>query len=216
MQRLLEAIYSSKKYREIISKIDIDRENKVIYPEKDKVLYSLESMDSDVKVVIIGQDPYHNPGQANGLSFSVSKDCVKLPPSLKNIFKELKSDIENVEISGHGDLSCWSKQGVLLLNSFLTVEKNKPSSHSKLGWDLITDDIVSYLNNNYSNLVFILWGNYAQNKGKNIDRCKHFVIETPHPSPFSARKGFFGSKPFSKTNEYLYENNKSIINWDVV
>lgn len=216
MQRLLEAIYSSKKYREIISKIDIERENKVIYPEKDKVLYSLESMDSDVKVVIIGQDPYHNPGQANGLSFSVSKDCVKLPPSLKNIFKELKSDIENVEISGHGDLSCWSKQGVLLLNSFLTVEKNKPSSHSKLGWDLITDDIVSYLNNNYSNLVFILWGNYAQNKGKNIDRCKHFVIETPHPSPFSARKGFFGSKPFSKTNEYLYENNKSIINWDVV
>lgn len=216
MQRLLEAIYSSKKYREIISKVDIERENKVIYPEKDKVLYSLESMDSDVKVVIIGQDPYHNPGQANGLSFSVSKDCVKLPPSLKNIFKELKSDIENVEISGHGDLSCWSKQGVLLLNSFLTVEKNKPSSHSKLGWDLITDDIVSYLNNNYSNLVFILWGNYAQNKGKNIDRCKHFVIETPHPSPFSARKGFFGSKPFSKTNEYLYENNKSIINWDVV
>lgn len=216
MQRLLEAIYSSKKYREIISKIDIERENKVIYPEKDKVLYSLESMDSDVKVVIIGQDPYHNPGQANGLSFSVSKDCVKLPPSLKNIFKELKSDIENVEISGHGDLSCWSKQGILLLNSFLTVEKNKPSSHSKLGWDLITDDIVSYLNNNYSNLVFILWGNYAQNKGKNIDRCKHFVIETPHPSPFSARKGFFGSKPFSKTNEYLYENNKSIINWDVV
>lgn len=216
MQRLLEAIYSSKKYREIISKIDIERESKVIYPEKDKVLYSLESMDSDVKVVIIGQDPYHNPGQANGLSFSVSKDCVKLPPSLKNIFKELKSDIENVEISGHGDLSCWSKQGVLLLNSFLTVEKNKPSSHSKLGWDLITDDIVSYLNNNYSNLVFILWGNYAQNKGKNIDRCKHFVIETPHPSPFSARKGFFGSKPFSKTNEYLYENNKSIINWDVV
>lgn len=216
MQRLLEAIYSSKKYREIISKIDIERESKVIYPEKDKVLYSLESMDSDVKVVIIGQDPYHNPGQANGLSFSVSKDCVKLPPSLKNIFKELKSDIENVEISGRGDLSCWSKQGVLLLNSFLTVEKNKPSSHSKLGWDLITDDIVSYLNNNYSNLVFILWGNYAQNKGKNIDRCKHFVIETPHPSPFSARKGFFGSKPFSKTNEYLYENNKSIINWDVV
>lgn len=216
MQRLLEAIYSSKKYREIISKIDIERESNVIYPEKDKVLYSLESMDSDVKVVIIGQDPYHNPGQANGLSFSVSKDCVKLPPSLKNIFKELKSDIENVEISGHGDLSCWSKQGVLLLNSFLTVEKNKPSSHSKLGWDLITDDIVSYLNNNYSNLVFILWGNYAQNKGKNIDRCKHFVIETPHPSPFSARKGFFGSKPFSKTNEYLYENNKSIINWDVV
>lgn len=216
MQRLLEAIYSSKKYREIISKVDIERENKVIYPEKDKVLYSLESMDSDVKVVIIGQDPYHNPGQANGLSFSVSKDCVKLPPSLKNIFKELKSDIENVEISGHGDLSCWSKQGVLLLNSFLTVEKNKPRSHSKLGWDLITDDIVSYLNNNYSNLVFILWGNYAQNKGKNIDRCKHFVIETPHPSPFSARKGFFGSKPFSKTNEYLYENNKSIINWDVV
>lgn len=216
MQRLLEAIYSSKKYREIISKIDIERESKVIYPEKDKVLYSLESMDSDVKVVIIGQDPYYNPGQANGLSFSVSKDCVKLPPSLKNIFKELKSDIENVEISGHGDLSCWSKQGVLLLNSFLTVEKNKPSSHSKLGWDLITDDIVSYLNNNYSNLVFILWGNYAQNKGKNIDRCKHFVIETPHPSPFSARKGFFGSKPFSKTNEYLYENNKSIINWDVV
>lgn len=216
MQRLLEAIYSSKKYREIISKIDLERESKVIYPEKDKVLYSLESMDSDVKVVIIGQDPYHNPGQANGLSFSVSKDCVKLPPSLKNIFKELKSDIENVEISGHGDLSCWSKQGVLLLNSFLTVEKNKPSSHSKLGWDLITDDIVSYLNNNYSNLVFILWGNYAQNKGKNIDRCKHFVIETPHPSPFSARKGFFGSKPFSKTNEYLYENNKSIINWDVV
>ena len=150
------------------------------------------------------------------VSFSVSKSCKKIPPSLRNIFLELKDDISDVKISGHGDLSGWAEQGVLLLNSTLTVEENKPNSHSKFGWNEITDEIVNHLNDNYEGLIFILWGKYAQNKGQNLDTKKHFVISSAHPSPFAARRGFFGSKPFSKTNEILLKTNKDIINWDVV
>lgn len=216
MQEFIKKIKQSKKYSDLISVIDEERKTKTIYPENDKILYSLESMKSEIKVVIIGQDPYHNPGQANGLSFSVSKSCKKIPPSLRNIFLELKDDISDVKISGHGDLSGWAEQGVLLLNSTLTVEENKPNSHSKFGWNEITDEIVNHLNDNYEGLIFILWGKYAQNKGQNLDTKKHFVISSAHPSPFATRRGFFGSKPFSKTNEILLKTNKDIINWDVV
>lgn len=216
MQELIKKIKQSKGYHDIITIIDEERKTKTVYPENEKILYALENMKSEVKVVIIGQDPYHNPRQANGLSFSVSKDCIKIPPSLRNIFLELKEDIKDIKISGHGDLSCWAEQGVLLLNSSLTVEKNKPNSHSNFGWNEITDQIVNHLNDNYEGLIFILWGKYAQNKGRNLDTKKHLVISTPHPSPFSARKGFWGSKPFSKTNEHLLKINKDIINWDVV
>lgn len=166
-----------------------------------------------IKVVIIGQDPYHGEKQANGLAFSVYKD-IKIPPSLKNIYKELNSDL-GIPIATHGDLTKWAKGGVLLLNSILTVEPHKPASHRNIGWEEYTDRIVKRINDEKENIVFILWGNYAQEKGKYIDENKHLVIRSPHPSPFSARKGFFGSKPFSKCNGYLKEKGIEEIDWEI-
>ena len=160
-----------------------------------------------VKVIILGQDPYHGNGQANGLCFDVN-DGVKLPPSLQNIYKELKSDLGT-----NGNIHNWSKQGVLLLNSTLTVRANSPASHANQGWETFTDRVIQLLADKKDNLVFILWGKYAQDKGKIIDDKKHFVIRSPHPSPFSAYSGFFGSKPFSKCNEYLKNLGKTRINW---
>lgn len=168
---------------------------------------------TDTKVVILGQDPYHNLNQAMGLAFSVPNN-VKIPPSLKNIFQELKNDILDFVIPKHGNLEAWAKQGVLLLNDVLTVEQHKPGSHSDLGWEIFTKAILSKINETCQNVVFIFWGNYARSKSKYVNKHKHLVLEAAHPSPFSAYK-FFGCKHFSKTNEYLVKNGKSPINWNL-
>ena len=165
----------------------------------------------EVKVVILGQDPYHGPGQANGLCFAVNPD-VRPPPSLQNIFKELESNLGH-PVSHDPDLLRWAKQGVLLLNATLTVNAKSPGSHQGRGWEQFTDAAIRKLNDEREHLVFILWGNYAKQKGAFIDRTKHCVIESAHPSPFSANSGFFGSKPFSKANAYLIEHGISPIEW---
>jgi len=161
----------------------------------------------------MGQDPYHRLGEAHGLSFSVQKG-IKIPPSLQNIYKELQSDL-GIPPKAHGDLTGWAKQGVLLLNAVLTVEKDKASSHKGLGWELFTDYIIKLLNNKQDPIVFILWGNFAREKKKYITNKHHYIIESPHPSPFSAYNGFFGSKPFSKTNHFLIQNKKEPIDWSL-
>ena len=185
--------------------------HKTIFPALPQVFEALNLCElNKVKVVIIGQDPYHQAGQANGLAFSVPSGF-KLPPSLKNIFKELNSDLDiNPQ---NGDLSAWAKQGVLLLNTVLTVEQASPNSHQNKGWELFTDQIICLLNEQEQPLVFILWGKPAQSKIKFIDTSKHFCIESPHPSPLAAYRGFFGSKPFSKTNNYLKSLGKTPIVW---
>ena len=167
----------------------------------------------DVKVIILGQDPYHGPGQAHGLSFSVETG-IKIPPSLQNIFTELQNDL-GIKKPKHGNLEKWSNQGVLLLNSILTVERGKAGSHAAKGWETFTDKILSNLSAQRNNLVFILWGKKAQEKGAFLNHEKHLVLSSAHPSPYSANRGFFGSKPFSKTNMYLKKNECGLINWCV-
>jgi len=188
------------------------KNKKTIFPKGPNYFEALNRTGFDqVKVVILGQDPYHGEGQAHGLSFSVPKG-VRPPPSLLNIFKEIRSDL-NKEPSVKDDLSSWADQGVLLLNSVLTVEMSKAASHAGHGWETFTDKIIHLLNEKRDHLVFILWGSYAQKKGAFIDRKKHFVIESPHPSPLSAHRGFMGSRPFSKANEYLKNTGQKEINW---
>ena len=184
----------------------------VVYPDKELIYEAFNQTHfKDVKVVIIGQDPYHGENQAHGLSFSV-KNNHKLPPSLKNIYKELSCDLE-VTVPKTGNLTPWAEQGVLLLNATLTVSAKSPGSHQKKGWEIFTDRIIELISNEKENIVFILWGKYAQNKGVIINELKHLTIKSPHPSPFSARRGFFGSQPFSKTNEYLLNKNIKPIDW---
>lgn len=210
-KNVLKNILESDYYKELMDKVDKEYSENTIYPPKENLFKALDNTDyDDVKVVIVGQDPYHGEGEAMGLSFSVN-DGIKLPPSLKNIYKELFEDLGITRLSG--DLTDWTKQGVLLLNSTLTVVKDTPGSHSKLGWDKFTDEIIRKVNEKETPVVFILWGNFAKTKKNLITNPKHLVIESPHPSPFSARTGFFGSKPFSKTNEFLKENNIEEINW---
>ena len=188
------------------------KNNKIIYPPGSKIFNALNLTPfKSVKVIILGQDPYHGQNQANGLSFSVEIGN-KIPPSLQNIFKELNSDL-NILPSQHGDLSNWAKQGVLLLNTILTVESSKPSSHSNKGWEIFTDKILHSLSSLKENLVFILWGKKAQEKISLIDESKHKILKSPHPSPYSANNGFFGSQPFSKTNFFLESKNIDKINW---
>lgn len=183
-----------------------------IFPPKSQVFRSMTLTSFNrVKVVIIGQDPYHGDRQANGLCFSVN-DNITPPPSLKNIFKELQDDLGILNTSG--DLSNWASQGVLLLNSTLTVRKGLAGSHQQKGWEEFTDYIIKNVNEKLNNIVFILWGAYAIKKGEIIDRDKHFVVESAHPSPFSVNRGFFGSKPFSKTNIYLKKHNIGMIDWN--
>lgn len=187
---------------------------KVIFPRGEEYFAALDMTSfEDVKVVIIGQDPYHGPGQAHGLCFSV-KPGVAIPPSLVNIYKELQSDL-GINPPQHGYLMDWAKQGVLLLNAVLTVQAGMAASHQGRGWEEFTDAIVKALNENREGLVFVLWGSYAQKKGAVIDRKKHFVIEGPHPSPLSAYRGFFGSKPFSKINHFLKSKGKTEIDWQL-
>lgn len=185
---------------------------KPIYPPPHVIFNAFELCPFDqVKVVILGQDPYHGFGQAHGLSFSVPEG-VRPPPSLQNIYKELRDDL-GVPVRTSGNLEHWAKQGVLLLNATLTVEAGKPGSHQGLGWEEFTDAVIKKLSDDKEHLVFILWGRYAQDKGAHIDTSKHLTITSAHPSPFSAYNGFFGSKPFSKANEYLKKNNISPIEW---
>jgi len=188
--------------------------NKIIYPEERLIFNAFNSTPfKDVKVVILGQDPYHGPNQAHGLCFSVLPD-VMIPPSLKNIFKEINQDV-NVDIPSYGCLQSWAEQGVLLLNATLTVEKSKAGSHQKKGWEQFTDRVVQLLNEQREGLVFLLWGSYAQKKGQFIDTKKHLVLKAPHPSPLSAHRGFFGTKHFSKANQYLEKQNLSPIQWSL-
>ena len=195
-------------------KLAEDYKYKTVYPPEKKVFNAFNNtFPSEIKVVILGQDPYHGPNEANGLSFSVSRG-IKIPPSLKNIFKELQQDLK-IEQPSHGDLSLWTKQGVLLLNSILTVEEDNPGSHSKIGWESFTDAVIKKLSTDLSDIVFILWGKFAEAKQHLISKEKHEVLISSHPSPFSARKSFFGSKPFSKTNDYLINKGKDPINWSL-
>ncbi len=199
-------------FKQLVRSVKDSYSKKIIFPKGSEIFRAFDLCNfSSTKVVVLGQDPYHGLGQANGLCFSVNPG-INLPPSLKNIFKELESDIGQ-SCKKQGDLSSWAKQGVLLLNSTLTVEKGMAGSHQNIGWEKFTDMVISILSKEKSRLVFILWGAYAQKKGDHIDKNKHCIISSPHPSPFSARGGFFGSKPFSKTNTYLSKNNKSTINW---
>ena len=204
--------------KEYFKKIEIflDRayKEKNIYPSREEVFKALElSSYQDTKVVILGQDPYYNYGQAQGLSFSVNNG-IKLPPSLRNIYKEMETDI-GIKPASNGSLISWAKQGVLLLNASLTVEDKKPNSHKSIGWQIFTDKIISLLNERQEPLVFILWGNFARSKKFLITNKRHLIIESAHPSPLSARHGFFGSKPFSKTNEFLKKNNIKEIDWKI-
>ena len=185
--------------------------NKQVFPPYQNIFDALRFTDYDeVKVVILGQDPYHGLGEAHGLSFSVRKN-VKMPPSLQNIFKELYDDIGVKR--DNSDLTDWAMQGVLLLNSIMTVERDKPLSHKDKGWEIFTDDIIRLLNERDKPVIFLLWGSFARSKKILIDLKKHYVIESSHPSPLSAYRGFFGSKPFSKINKILEQNHINKINW---
>lgn len=183
-----------------------------VYPHPKQIFRAFDETPFEkVKVVILGQDPYHGPGQANGLCFAVNPD-VRPPPSLQNIWKELEDDLGH-PVSHDPDLSRWAKQGVLLLNATLTVNAKTPGGHQGRGWERFTDAAIQKLNDEREHIVFILWGNYAKQKGARIDRTKHCVIESAHPSPFAASHGFFGSKPFSRANSYLQEHGQEPINW---
>lgn len=199
-------------FGELISFVKNEYSSQVVYPKAKEIFNAFDACAfDDVKVVILGQDPYHGEGQANGLCFSVNEG-VKPPPSLVNIFKEIKADLGK-PIPASGNLQNWANQGVLLLNATLTVRASFPGSHQKKGWEIFTDAVIKIISEEREGLVFILWGAYAQKKGEVIDREKHFVIMSPHPSPFSADRGFFGSKPFSKTNEYLKSKGLTEIEW---
>ena len=188
-------------------------EDIAIFPPIPFIFRALELVHfNEVKVLILGQDPYHGFGQANGLSFSVNKE-VEIPPSLKNIFLELENDL-NIPISQHGDLSSWAQQKILLLNSVLTVEQGKPNSHEELGWNKLTNKIISQLSQR-GNMIFVLWGKFAQKKYHLIDKNKNKILSAPHPSPLSAYRGFFGCKHFSEINKILLENGSVEINWEL-
>ena len=200
-------------FKDLTEFVKSEYETNSVYPHPTNIFSAFDLAPfNEVKVVILGQDPYHGSGQAHGLSFSVSEG-VRNPPSLQNIFKEIESDTNEKPDTTNGDLSRWAKQGVLLLNSTLTVRAGSPGSHQGKGWERFTDAVIRELSDKREHLVFILWGNYAKAKGAHIDRSKHLVIESPHPSPFSAHSGFFGSKPFSKANEYLGKYKELSVSW---
>ena len=208
---VLESEYKKEYFEKLRLFIKNEYKAKVIYPEYNNIFNALRFTDyDDVKVVILGQDPYHGEGEAHGLSFSVQKG-IKMPPSLRNIFKELYSDVGVTR--DNTDLTDWANQGVLLLNSILTVVKDTPLSHKNKGWETFTDYIIEKLGEREKPMVFILWGSYARSKKELIKNKNHLIIESVHPSPLSARRGFFGSKPFSKTNEFLKKNNIEPIKW---
>lgn len=211
---ILKDEFDKAYFKEIIVFLEEAYDNRTIFPPKSEIFNALKlSSYRDTKVLILGQDPYYNPGQANGLAFSV-KEGVKIPPSLKNIYKELEADLE-IPIADTGSLISWAKQGVILLNTSLTVEEKKPNSHKNIGWQIFTDAIIKILNEKERPCVFILWGNNAISKERFITNPKHLIIKSSHPSPLSARRGFFGSKVFSRTNQFLKENKEKEINWKI-
>ena len=212
---ILENEFKKDYYLKIREFLKAEYSSKVIYPPMFDIFNALRytSFES-TRVVILGQDPYHEPGQAHGLSFSVKKG-IKIPPSLVNIYKELKTDI-GMEIPNHGELTSWAKQGVLLLNATLTVRQGLANIHQNIGWSIFTDNIIKALNESSKPVVFILWGGNARSKKKYISNPNHLIIESAHPSPLSAYNGFFGSRPFSRTNEFLSKNGFEPINWNSI
>ena len=209
---ILKNVFNGEGFKKFMKSVKYEYDNYTCYPAYENILNALKLTSyENVKVVIIGQDPYHGEGEAHGLSFSV-QDGVKFPPSLQNIFKELYNDLGIIN-NKIGNLSKWATQGVLLLNSILSVRKDSPLSHKDLGWQLLTDYIIKLINLKDTPVVFILWGSYARSKKDLITNKKHLIIESVHPSPLSASRGFFGSKPFSKTNEFLKKNNLDSIDF---
>lgn len=208
----LESEFGKEYFRQLIDFVRHEYKTQTVYPPGREIFRAFDCADFEgVKVVIIGQDPYHGPGQANGLCFSV-RDGVPFPPSLRNIFKEIQNDLGK-PIPESGDLERWAQQGVLLLNATLTVRASSAGSHQNKGWEQFTDAVIKTISDNKTNVVFLLWGAYAQKKGEIIDRNKHLVLMSAHPSPFSADRGFFGNKHFSKTNEYLKSKGLKEIEW---
>lgn len=208
------AFEQSKPYYENLkSKLDTLYATQKVYPSKENIFKAFELCHyEDLKVVILGQDPYHQPNQAQGLAFSTPKE-IKNPPSMVNILKEIESDLDKISQCSDGDLTPWARQGVLLINTILTVTDSQPKSHHNLGWEIFTDNIISHISQHKQNVVFLLWGAPAIAKKKLIDKSKHYILSAPHPSPLSAYRGFFGCKHFSKTNEILQSFDKSIIHW---
>lgn len=211
-----EIIKAEKKkdyYKNLEKQIDLKYKTSTVFPLKENIFNAFLTTPIDnLKVVILGQDPYHGFGQAQGLSFSTPSN-IKNPPSMVNIFKEIKSDLKKDSSCSDGDLTPWAKNGVLLLNTILTVEESKPKSHHKLGWEIFTDNIIKYISTNCVDVIFILWGAPAIKKEKIIDSTKHHILTAPHPSPLSSYRGFFGCKHFSKTNKILKDIGKETINW---
>lgn len=211
-KRVLNSEFEKEYFKTLRDFIHSEYRNKTIYPPAKQIFNAFDSCPFEsVKVVILGQDPYHEPSQAHGLSFSVLPPCPP-PPSLVNIYKEIRSDVGDL-VSANGDLTAWSRQGVLLLNATLTVEAHKAGSHQNKGWETFTDSAIKALAENREHLVFMLWGSYAQRKGAFIDRSRHLVLQAPHPSPLSAYRGFFGCKHFSSANAYLISQGLSPIVW---
>lgn len=212
---VLKDITSTKEFYNTMVLAKKAYETTTVFPPKEHIFDALKLTSyENTRVVIVGQDPYHGINEAHGLSFSV-RPGVKLPPSLQNIYREIYNDLEIIEPRDCGDLTKWAKEGVLLLNSTLTVEKDKANSHASLGWDFLTDNIIKKLNEKDTPVVFILWGSFARSKKVFITNPKHLIIESTHPSPFSANNGFFGSKPFSRTNDYLVKNGLKPIDWQL-
>ena len=210
----LSPLFNDEKYKQLRSFLIDEYRNRVIYPDMHD-LYNCFRFTTfqDLRVVLLGQDPYHNVGQAHGLCFSV-QDGIPFPPSLVNIFKELKNDL-GYDVPKSGNLTKWAKEGVLLMNTSLTVREHQPNSHAKCGWSWFTDSVIKIISEQKENVVFILWGGNARSKKPLIDTKKHFIIESAHPSPLSAYNGFFGSKPFSRTNNYLEANGLPPIDWNL-
>lgn len=201
-------------FLELMQHVENEYEATICFPPKELIFNAFEQFDfQQTKVIIIGQDPYHGTGEANGLCFSVN-DGIAIPPSLKNIFSEINSEYDRLLFPTSGNLESWAKQGILLLNAGLTVRKDEANSHKHLKWNIFTDAVIRHLNENCENVVFLLWGNFAHKKGKIVDRNKHLVLETGHPSPLSANRGFwFGNNHFKLTNDYLKQNKKAEIEW---
>jgi len=213
-KEVLKDEFSQPYFQQIIGFLKTEKAaRKIIYPPGSLIFNAFEKTPfKNVKVVLLGQDPYHNPGQAHGLSFSVPTN-VAMPPSLINIFKEIKSDL-GIALPSHGNLEKWAEQGVLLLNATLTVRKNEPGSHSNIGWLIFTNAVIQKISDQMNGVVFLLWGRFAQEKQPLIDETKHDVLKAAHPSPFSADKGFFGCRHFSKANSYLTQQGKDPIDWN--
>lgn len=212
-QPFLKDAILKDRFKSLVDFLSLEYQKSTVFPIPEKIFAALELTSFDeVSVIILGQDPYHNPGQADGLAFSVPKG-VPVPPSLKNIYKEINRSLLISKDMKDGDLGFWAQQGVLLLNTILTVEENRPGSHRKIGWEDFTNHIISQVSEKKEHCVFLLWGKYAEAKSELIDHTKHLVLTSPHPSPFSAHRGFFGNNHFVQANEYLKKHKKKPIEW---